>query len=115
MIIKKSERVRHENSEKCTAYEYPFDEKDINLAYIEIDGRYPDSGFALNREVKEMLFVASGTGSVTIEGERFEISEGDVVLIRPGKRYFIEGSLRLVVPCHPSWNPEQYEILDDDG
>jgi hypothetical protein len=44
MIVKKENRIRHENSPKCTAYEYMMDDKDINIALAEIDGRYPDTG-----------------------------------------------------------------------
>lgn len=113
MIIKKKDRVRHENSPKCIAYEYPLEDKDINVAFVEIDGRYPDKGFVTNDAVKEIVFVVEGEGRIVIEDEGHELKEGDVVLILPKKKYFFDGKMKLVVPCSPAWYPEQHKNTDD--
>ena len=42
MIIKKKDRISFQNSPTCTAYEYPLNDKELNIALIEIKGRYPD-------------------------------------------------------------------------
>ena len=109
MIIKKQDRKRINNSPKCTVYEYPFDEKDINVAYVEINGRYPDQGFALNKIVKGMVFVTSGSGTIVIDNEEYQLEEGDMVLIKSNQKYFFEGKLKLVMSCTPAWSPYQYE------
>jgi len=112
MRIKKDDRVRYENSPKCIAYEYPLGDKDINVAYIEINGRYPDKGFVTNEAVKEILFVVEGEGKIVIEDEEHELKEGDVVLLLPKKKYFFDGKLKLVVPCSPAWYPEQHKNVE---
>jgi mannose-6-phosphate isomerase-like protein (cupin superfamily) len=112
MIMKKKDRIRHKNSETCIAYEYPLGDEDINIAYIEIGGRYPESGCAVNEKVKEMVFVVNGNGSITIEKEKHAMEEGGVVLIHPKQKYFFNGKLKLVMPCTPAWFPEQHKMVD---
>lgn len=53
-IVKKDQRVQHQNSPLCRAFEYPTDDNDINDAVIELKGRYPAEGRASNIECKEM-------------------------------------------------------------
>lgn len=112
MIIKKENRLRHENSPKCIAYEYLHNDKDINVAQIEIDGRYPDIGQVTNKKVKELIFVVEGNGRIVIDNKEDKITEGDAVLILPNQKYSIEGKLKLVISCTPAWSPEQHEIVN---
>lgn len=108
MLIKKSERKKHANSPKCIAYEYPFEDKDINIAFIEIKGRYPDKGRVTNKICKEIVFVTKGKGKIEIDGKEILISEGDSVFIQPKQKYFFEGNLAITTSCYPAWYPEQH-------
>jgi len=112
MIIKKKNRIRYENSPKCIAYEYPLQDKDINVAFIEIDGRYPDKGWVVNEKVKEIVFVAEGRGKIVIEKSEHTLEDGDSILLLPKQRYFFEGKLKIVVSCHPAWYPKQHKNVD---
>ncbi len=110
MKIAKEQRIRHENSPKCIVYEYPMEDKDINVAFVEISGRYPDKGLVTNEIVKELIFVIEGNGKIVINKEEFALKSQDTVLILPKQKYFIEGKLKLVVSCSPAWHPEQHKI-----
>ena len=114
MIIKKSDRIVHKNSDKCTAYEYHFSDKALNAAYIEINGRYPDSGETLNRDCKEIIHVISGTGKVVVEGKEYAMEEQDQVFVPNGNKFHFEDcvNLKILVPCSPAWNLEQYKHFD---
>jgi len=48
MLVRKSERIKHNNSPVCVAYNYPFKDKDISVALIELSGRYPSKGKVVN-------------------------------------------------------------------
>jgi mannose-6-phosphate isomerase-like protein (cupin superfamily) len=109
MQIKKQDAKENANSETCMAYEYPFEDKDINIAFIEIEGRYPEQGFVINEKVKEIVYVLDGSGIMGVDDEIMELSEGDAVLFKPGQRVFYEGSLRLLTTCSPAWKPEQHK------
>ncbi len=111
-IVKKTERVEYANSPACTAYEYPLEDKDINVAFIEIDGRYPDKGRVTNEVVKELVFVVGGEGKIIIGEKELRLKEGDAVLVLPKQEYFFEGKFRLVVSCAPAWYPEQHKTVD---
>jgi mannose-6-phosphate isomerase-like protein (cupin superfamily) len=110
MIIKKKDRIRHENSPECIAFEYPIGDKDINMAFVEIRGRYPDEGYVINESVKELVFVVEGEGKLTIGEKEYGLAEGDAVLILPGEKYFFDGNLKILVPCSPAWFPEQHKF-----
>ena len=110
-IIKKENRIIFENSPKCIAYEYPMEDKDINVAIIEIDGRYPDKGHVLNEKVKELVLVTKGRGKIVIENTKLDLNEGDVALIQPKEKYFFEGKLKMIVTCSPAWYSEQHKII----
>jgi mannose-6-phosphate isomerase-like protein (cupin superfamily) len=111
-LIKKSERVKHVNSPACIAYAYEHKDKDINIAFIEIKGRYPDKGRVVNKVCKEIVFVVKGKGKIEVNGKELLISEGDSVLIQPNQKYFFEGKLEIIAACSPTWYPEQHLEVD---
>lgn len=111
-IIYKNQTKVFKNSDACTAIEYPLDDKDINGAVIELNGRYPIKGRAMNLECKEMAYVIKGSGKVAVEGKEIKLNEGDLVLINPGEKFFWEGNLTMFMPCTPAWNHEQYKEVE---
>lgn len=111
-IVKKKDRVEIKNSDKCTVYEYPIGDSDINGTLVEIDGRYPDRGFAINTKCKEIAYIIEGVGSVTINNEKTDLSSGDMVFIDANEKYFWEGKLTMFMPCTPTWYPDQHKIVN---
>ena len=112
ILVKKADRVRHENSPACIAYEYLLGDNDIDVAIIEINGRYPEHGLAANEAVKELCLVVSGAGKIVIEGKETGLGEGDAVIILSKEKYFFDGNLKLAVSCTPPWHPGQYRHYD---
>jgi mannose-6-phosphate isomerase-like protein (cupin superfamily) len=111
-IIKKTQTSIHKNSENCTAIEYPLGDKDINIAIIELNGRYPTKGRVVNNKCKELSYILKGSGKITIEDTEIELNEGDTVLVEPKEKYYWDGNMTLVVPCTPAWYPEQHEEVE---
>jgi len=108
--VPKSKAQKFANSPTCTVYEYPMDDPDINGAVGIINGRYPDKNFVVNEKCKEIIYVISGSGSLTTEEKTVKLAEGDVALIPPGEQYYFEGKeLIIFMPCHPAWYPEQHK------
>jgi len=111
MIIKKSERSK-KGGPACTVYEYKGVEK-LSLAFAEVRGRFPDKDWGKNTACTEAYYVVAGKGKVNIEGKETEIIEGDVVIFKPGEKYFVEGNLDLVIPSTPAWSVDQYEFVEE--
>ncbi len=109
-IVCGTDAKRFENASSCIAFEYQTGEPDINLARIEITGRYPLEGSAINKAVSELVYVQEGEGNVTVNNETIPLKKGDVVLIEKGERVWWDGRLVLIIACTPAWNPEQYEV-----
>lgn len=57
------------NSDLCIVNEYGFGDKDIDLTTAQINGRYPEEGFCVNTEVKEMIYCLSGKGKICKKDE----------------------------------------------
>jgi hypothetical protein len=54
----KLERAKEfKNSDSCIALEYPLGDEDINAAVIKLNGRYPETGRAVNTNCKEMGYM----------------------------------------------------------
>lgn len=111
-FISKDQTKIFKNSEACAAIEYPLGDKDINGAVIELNGRYPDKGRAMNFECKEMAYIIKGSGKVVVEGKEMKLNEGDLVLIEAGEKFFWEGNMRIFMPCAPAWRAEQYKEVE---
>lgn len=107
-VVTHADAVQHSSSTSCTVYEYIIPEKDINGALVHIRGRYPETGWVMNRICKEMVYVISGTGKVVVEGKEIALSKKMVILILPGEKYYWEGDMELFMPCTPAWTPDQY-------
>jgi len=111
-IIHKNQTEIHKNSDDCTVIEYPSDDKGINGAVVELNGRYPDKGRVVNSKCKEMVYIIKGKGSVMIEDQKIELKEKDLISIEPEEKYYWEGNFVMFLSCMPAWYPEQYkEVL----
>src|SRR5688572_9134060 len=108
-----ADREAHNNSDRCVAYEYTTTDSAINGAVVEMEGRYPDKGLVVNHDVTEMLYILDGSGKVIVNGDEQPLHSGDVVIIKPGERYWYEGTLKVFAACTPPWTPEQHENFTD--
>jgi len=107
--ITKSQTVHFTNSPTCSGFEFPFKDKDLNIAVVTVDGRYPDTGHVVNKVCKEIAYVLSGSGSVHVDGVAHRLEPGDAVLLNPGEKFFWQGEkLEMLMPCSPAFYPEQH-------
>ncbi len=111
MLVKKENRKKVQITRNSFVWEYELDSKDLGFALAEINGRFPDSGKAMNKVCQEIYYVISGSGKLFIDDEEVELKEGDVFFIKSGKKYYVVGeNLMLAVPTVPAWYPEQQEL-----
>lgn len=109
----KSSAQTFENSPTCTVFEYGGDEV-LDGATAIINGRYPETGWAMNAVVREMIYVVKGSGKLVTRDSTVALSEDDVALLATNEPYYFEGdNLKIFMPTTPPWNPEQYEYLVD--
>ena len=110
--IPSSSAQTFENSPMCTVHEYGGNDE-INGAVAEIDGRYPEMGWAVNTEVSEMIFVLEGSGELVTNERRVTLAKAAMAVVETGEAYYFEGkSLRIFIACTPPWTPEQYKVME---
>lgn len=107
--LKQTQQFR--NSDLCIATEYPFNDKDIDISTATIDGKYPDEGYCVNTEVKEMIYVISGGGEIHKKNEIITFKAGDAILIDKNEKYFWNAHCKVVMACSPAWTPKQHHIV----
>lgn len=112
MLVKKADRLKFETGRQCIVYEYPIPDKSINIALVEVLGRYPENGRVINEKVKELIFVETGNGELVVDDKTYKLESEDSVLILPGQKYYWKGNLKLVTACSPAWYPEQHKTVD---
>ncbi|OGK17700.1 hypothetical protein A2866_05965 [Candidatus Roizmanbacteria bacterium RIFCSPHIGHO2_01_FULL_39_8] len=109
LLIKKSEIKRIQEHPGSTFHEYNLPFQNVSVGVSEISGRYPHSGFDVDQEVEQVWYIEQGKGRVWLLNSFYELSEGDMVLIPKGEKYWIEGTnLKLVVVSSPPWFPKQH-------
>lgn len=95
--------------------DYPFENKNIDFAIAEIKGRYPETGYCMNAECDEVLYVLEGDITLTKKDkEPINLSPRDAVLLEKGELYFWEGNCKMTISCSPSWNFEQYRHIAEE-
>jgi len=116
--MKKSEAESHSYfNEAVKVTEFNFlDEQSINDAEINIRGRYPLAGFAVNDISMVLISIESGAGTISIkESKPRELEVGDRLLIKPGEPYAFtaNGELEIRYIATPAWSPEQSRIIEE--
>ncbi len=107
-LLKRSETITISNSPKCIVTEFPLNDSDANLAVAHITDRYPITGFVVNTESKEFVYVISGSGIVGLESGEVELSKGDSLVLDKNEKFFWKGNLEIMTICLPPWKPEQH-------
>ena len=111
-IITSSQTNKIEASPTTTIWEFVMEEKAISGAITQIDGRYPEQGFAVNEICKEIAFVVSGSGQIVTQGQAQPINVVDFIFVDKGESFAWEadGSLTLFMATTPKFDPKQHNI-----
>lgn len=113
-LIKQSEAPVKHNNTACTVTEYPCNDKNIDIAYVKLTGRYPETGWALNEQCKEVCYIKAGTGTITIANTTISLTAGDVIIVDMNEKYFWDGTMEMVIASTPAWYAEQHRIITNE-
>jgi len=103
--------VEFKNSNVCFGKEFKPDTDKIDIAKISIRGRFPATGWGYLEESHEMAVVMNGEGYIEAkDGERKELTVGDVVYIEPMKRFCWGGDFDMIVTCGPAFAPGKHHL-----
>lgn len=64
-----------------------------NVSHLRID----NSRYHYHREMTEFYYVLSGGGTITLDGEKKEITAGDLVVIKPGVWHTSDGEMDVLI------------------
>ncbi len=112
-LVKLEQAQEFSNSDSCKGLEYPLNDIDINFSTAIISGRYPDKGYCVNEECKELIYVIEGKGTLNKKDKTIEFNKGDVILIDKGEVYYWDGKCTIAMPCTPAWYPEQHKLIEE--
>lgn len=125
LIIQKSYTNKLTPTASTVIREYLMKESAISGAVAEINGRYPDIGFAVNKRSKELVYIIQGTGKIHTKYEVKEFTQGDVVFIDRGELFAWEakpctdspkgksgtgGTFTMFMVTTPTFDPKQHII-----
>lgn len=114
MLCVKKKQAEYYSGDGYSGFDYPMTDSDINFAIINIMGRSPKTGFQVNTDCKEMLYILNGNGTLYLKGNAEEtyFETGDVLLLDKNECYAFEGNFEAAVPCTPAWTSEQHKYID---
>ena len=110
-IVKKSKTNNVYPSPGTTIHEYFIDELSINCATAEINGRYPESGFAMNEVSKELVYILSGKGAIVTKTGKSSFAPGDVIFIDKKEPFAWQGNFSMFMVTTPKFDSNQHKIL----
>ena len=113
--VSKSQAKKFQNGATSDVLEYSLGDPDIDIAIATINGNYPEkTGYVINEECKELLYVVSGSGTFVTKDESAQLNQGDQVLIEKGElfRYEACDNLVIVAACTPAWSPDQHKEVN---
>lgn len=111
-IIKFNDAERGANSDKCKTLEYSFGDNDIDLGVAIVKGRYPEEGYCMNTESKELIYVIDGEGELNFENKVIHFSKDDAILIDKNEKYYWNTNYcKVSMTCTPAWTPEQHKLV----
>jgi mannose-6-phosphate isomerase-like protein (cupin superfamily) len=112
-IIKKSDTKKVGEHSVSVFTEYPANFKNLSVGVSLINGKYPSEGFDVDTEIEQVWYVESGSGQIYLNNEVTNIVEGDMIVLSPGDKYWIQGdALKLVVSSSPPWFAQQHKHIN---
>ena len=69
-----------------------------NVSHLRID----DSRYHYHRQMTELYYVLTGSGTITLDGETYPVQQGDIVLIRPGVWHTSAGEMDVLITGVPA-------------
>ncbi len=111
-IIRGSEKRTIRAAKTTVIHEYDTRDAFISGATAEINGRYPEKGYVVNKTHKELVYVISGQGAYLTPEGITHIAEGDVIFVDHGDVYAWEGSMTFFMTTAPRFDPEQHILID---
>lgn len=110
----KPKALPFKNSDTCEGVSLADSNAPVDMAIINISGRYPQSGWAVNHKTHEMVFIQEGSGSLQLKmAEDVQLNRGDVVSVKAGERFAWNGNMTLLMACSPPFDPSQYGHEED--
>lgn len=82
------------------------------MAFIEMDGVYPEHGYSMNDRCTETIYVLEGEFVEEIDGKEVRLGPGDVCMVLPGQKYRSSGKGKAVLAITPAWDKEQNHIIE---
>lgn len=111
-LARKADTKINKIGEGSVAIEYPVLDKRIHGVIIEVEKRYPDTGFSRNDVCTELAYILEGAGKLVGREMSLEFTAGDQLMIEPGEDFYWEGKMKIFMPCAPAWYPGQHKFSE---
>jgi len=91
---------------------YPSSPKgDQTIAYVEMDGVYPEEGYSLNDVCTETMFLVEGSIEIEVDKRWNQLNAGDLFMVLPGNKYRVRGKGKTLDLITPAWDKSQNHII----
>jgi mannose-6-phosphate isomerase class I len=98
------------NGPTCSGVSFAVADASLDIARIKINGRYPETGWAINHASHEMVYVLEGQGELIKEDYTTELAAGDAIHVPPETNFAWNGHMTIIMSCNPPFEPNQYEV-----
>ena len=96
-VCSKKQAIGCRNGDNCVVTQFPMANEELDMAVVEVTGRFPERGCAINHKVAEMVYIQSGSATITVDGAVRSLEVGETVLIEAGEAYFWDGTFTGII------------------
>ena len=85
---------------------------DQTIVTVEMDGVFPEKGYAINDRCTETIFILEGKIELEADGKKYQMETGDLFMILPGTKHRLVGKAKSMDFISPAWDKSQNHIVD---
>jgi mannose-6-phosphate isomerase-like protein (cupin superfamily) len=88
--------------EGLVGYEFqPLQDEDFAIHLLDV--RTGHDTFMISKALTRIYFILEGTGTFTIDNQKYHVTLGLIVEVPPGVEYTYSGSMKVLLVSHPRW------------
>lgn len=113
MKITRRQAIAVKPNQNTVVYSYPSGNKNISVALIKVNGRHPANKdeYFIETKCHVLFYFLKGNGKVVIKDKVFTVRPEDIVTVKSGDKYYLEGKFEYLASTSPAYSPGQNKIV----
>ncbi|OGY23886.1 MAG: hypothetical protein A2172_05125 [Candidatus Woykebacteria bacterium RBG_13_40_15] len=82
-------------------YQFPLENKEIEVYFVDVAKGHDN--YIVSKKITHVYYIFEGKGFFDINGEKYDVTPGELIEVPPNVEYAYSGSMKLLLIMTPSW------------